>query len=172
MKIQASFISEKISSNSKEAHDLFEQQRFGEKDGEKIIYLLSEALYLFKENKLEILDYKNKILNEKEILGKFEKIDKKFLTKYFVFRDLRKKGYVVKSALKFGAEFRVYNKGDKVGESHSKWICFPVDETKIMTWHDFSSKNRIAHSTKKNLLIAVVDEEGSVSYFEVKWMRI
>ncbi|MDP2947466.1 MAG: tRNA-intron lyase, partial [Nanoarchaeota archaeon] len=114
MKIQASLISEKISSNSKEAHDLFEQQRFGEKDGEKIFYLLSEAFYLFNEGRLEILDFKNKVLTEKEILQKFERIDKKILTKYFVFRDLRKKGYVVKSALKFGAEFRVYEKGDKV----------------------------------------------------------
>jgi tRNA-intron endonuclease len=40
-----------------------------------------------------------------------------------------------------------------------------------MTWHDFSAKNRIAHSTKKNLLIAIVDEEGDVSYYEVSWKR-
>jgi tRNA-intron endonuclease, archaea type len=172
MKISANLISEKISSNTKEAHDLFESQRFGEKDGEKIAYMLTEAFYLFQEKKLEILDYKNKIMNEKELLKKMEKIDKKFMTKYVVYRNLRKKGYIVKTALKFGAEFRVYEQGKKVGADHSKWICFPVSETKTMTWQDFASKNRIAHSTKKRLLIAVVDEENDVSYFEINWMKM
>jgi tRNA splicing endonuclease len=41
-----------------------------------------------------------------------------------------------------------------------------------MTWQDFASKNRIAHSTKKRLLIAVVDEENDVSYFEINWMKM
>jgi tRNA-intron endonuclease len=40
-----------------------------------------------------------------------------------------------------------------------------------MTWHDFSAKNRVAHSTNKTLLIAIVDEESDVSYYEVKWTR-
>ncbi|MFA4960088.1 MAG: tRNA-intron lyase [Candidatus Pacearchaeota archaeon] len=172
MKIQATLISEKISSNSREAYDLFESQRFGERDGEKVVYMLVEAFYLFKDKKMEVIDSKNRVFSEKEILKKFEKIDKKFLVNYYVFRDLRKKGYVVKTALKFGAEFRVYERGEKVGEEHSKWICFPVSENKTMTWHDFSSKNRVAHSTKKNLLIAVVDEENDVTYFEIKWMRV
>ena len=172
MKILATIISGIVSSNSKEAFDLFEQQRFGERNGEKIIYSLVESFFLFQDDKMEISDSRGKSLSEKDMLRKFESVDKKFLVKYSVFRDLRKKGYVVKTALKFGAEFRVYEKGEKVGEDHSKWICFPVAENKAMTWQDFSSKNRIAHSTKKNLLIAIVDEEGDVSYFEVKWVRV
>jgi tRNA-intron endonuclease len=168
-KIQASLISEKISSNSKEAHNLHQTKRFGKKSQEKIFYSLSEAFYLFKSKKLEILNNHQKSLQENEILKKFERIDKKFKTKYIVFKDLRKKGYVVKTALKFGAEFRVYDKGGK--SKHSKWILFPVSENKQMTWQDFSAKNRVAHSTKKNLLIAIVDEENSVSYYEVKWTK-
>jgi tRNA-intron endonuclease len=91
--------------------------------------------------------------------------------KYSVFCDLRKRGYVVKTALKFGAEFRVYDKGKSVGEDHARWILFPVSENNVMTWHDFSAKNRVAHSTNKALLIAIVDEEGDVSYYEEKWVR-
>jgi tRNA splicing endonuclease len=40
-----------------------------------------------------------------------------------------------------------------------------------MTWHEFSAKNRVAHSTKKHLMIGVVDDEGDVSYWEVRWLR-
>ena len=169
-KIKAMLISEKVVSNTAEAQSLFAASRFGEKAGEKILYSLMETLYLIHNKKMELYDHRDKKLTLKEILQKFERIDKKFHTKYFVFKDLRKNGYIVKTALKFGAEFRVYEKGSKAS-GHSKWLCFPVSENKTLTWQDFSAKNRVAHSTKKNLLIAVVDEEGSVSYYEVKWTK-
>jgi tRNA-intron endonuclease len=170
-KIKATLISEKITSNIAEAQSLFTTSRFGEKIGEKILYSLSEALFLVQEKKMEIVDNREKRLTQKEILKKFERIDKKFKTKFLVFKDLRKNGYIVKTALKFGAEFRVYEKGSKM-QSHSKWLCFPVSESSQLTWQEFSAKNRIAHSTKKNLLIAIVDDEGTVSYYEVKWTKI
>jgi len=170
-KIKATLISEKITSNNAEAQSLFTTSRFGEKIGEKILYSLSEALFLVQEKKMEIVDNREKRLTQKEILKKFERIDKKFKTKFLVFKDLRKNGYIVKTALKFGAEFRVYEKGSKM-QSHSKWLCFPVSESSQLTWQEFSAKNRIAHSTKKNLLIAIVDDEGTVSYYEVKWTKI
>ena len=171
MKIKAALISEKITSNTSDAQNLFATSRFGEKIGEKIFYSLSEALYLIQDKKMKILNHQDKELSQKEILKKFEKIDKKFKTKYLVFKDLRKKGYIVKSALKFGAEFRVYDKGEKVDKNHSRWLCFPVSESKQINWQEFTAKNRIAHSTKKNLLIAIVDDEGAVSYYEVKCTR-
>lgn len=170
-KIKAILVSEKVTSNTAEAQSVFATSRFGEKMGEKILYSLSEALFLVKDKKMDVYNSRGKKLLQKEILGKFERIDKKFKTKFIVFSDLRKKGYIVKTALKFGAEFRVYEKGKKIGKDHSKWLCFPVSENSTMTWQDFSAKNRVAHSTKKNLLIAVVDEEGSVSYYEVKWTQ-
>ncbi|MFH1237914.1 MAG: tRNA-intron lyase [archaeon] len=172
MKIRAILISEKITSNTLEAQNLFATSRFGEKIGEKIFYSPSEALYLVQDKKMEILNYQDKKLTQKDILNKFERIDKKFKTKYLVFNDLRKKGYIVKSALKFGAEFRVYEKEGKVGKDHSKWICFPVSENKQISWQEFSAKNRIAHSIKKNLLIAIVDDECAISYYEIKWVKI
>ncbi|MBU3923847.1 MAG: tRNA-intron lyase [Nanoarchaeota archaeon] len=170
-KIKATLISERVTSNTAEAQNLFATSRFGEKLDDKILYSLPEALFLLNEKKMEIYDHRDKKLTQKEILNKFQKIDKKFKTKYLVFKDLRQKGYIVKTALKFGAEFRVYEKGKKMEESHSKWICFPVSENSSLTWQEFSAKNRVAHSTKKNLLIAITDEEADVSYYEIKWTR-
>lgn len=171
-KIKATLLSEKVFSNSQEAYGLFDSQRFGEKIGEKIYYTLQETLFLVEAKKLEVVDSKDKKITEKELFKKFEKIDKKFKLKYFVFKDLREKGFIVKTALKFGAEYRVYEKGKSLGESHSKWILFPVSENQQLTWQDFSAKNRVAHSTNKKLLIAIVDEENAVSYYEVNWLKI
>ncbi len=170
-KIAANLIGDRIFSNSKEAQNLFASQRFGEQIGEKIFYSMSEALFLVEQGKMQINDFKNKKISQKDLMTKLQRIDKKFKTKYMVFKDLREKGYIVKTALKFGAEFRVYEKGKSIGKDHAKWILFPVSETEQLTWHDFSAKNRVAHSTKKNLLIAIADDEGDVSYYEVKWIR-
>ena len=170
-KIQAQIIGEIISSNSSEANALHQKSSFGEKIGEKIQYSLSEALFLVDKSKMEIFSG-TKQIPKKDMLKKFKKIDKKIQIKYPVFKDLREKGYVVKTALKFGAEFRVYDKGSKPGKRHAKWIVFTDYESNRLTWHEFSAKNRVAHSTKKNLLLAIVDEEGDISYYEVRWVRV
>jgi len=170
-KIKAVLVGDKISSNTEEAFKLLSSQRFGEKIDEKIFYSLSEALYLVESGKMDIFDFQNKKIGEKKIFSKFQRIDRKFRTKYFIFRDLRKRGLIVKTGLKFGAEFRVYQKGASIGKEHAKWILFPVDEHSSFTWHDFSAKNRVAHSTKKALLLGIVDEEGDVSYYEVQWIK-
>ena len=41
-----------------------------------------------------------------------------------------------------------------------------------LEWKDFTAKNRIAHSTKKQLLLAIVDEEGDVSYYQSDWLGL
>ncbi len=171
-KIQAHLIGETISTNESEAFTLQKKSQFGEQSGQKIQYTLSEALYLLEKNKIEVLQ-KNKVLSHNELFNKIKRIDSRIQLKYPVFKDLREKGYVVKTALKFGADFRVYPKGVKVGQKnqHSKWIVFCEHESKKFSWHEFSAKNRVAHSTKKNLLIAIVDEESDISYYEIRWIR-
>ncbi len=168
--IQAKFSGTRIYSSSEEAFSLFEKSCLGEKKSGKIEYALVEAIFLLSENKMQVFSGK-KALNEEQLIKKLKKIDKKIEIKYIVFADLRKKGYIVKTALKFGAEFRVYNKGYKPGESHAKWILYSAKEHDSINWHDFAAKNRIAHSTNKSLLIGIVDEESDVSYYEVSWLK-
>jgi tRNA-intron endonuclease len=169
-KIKAYFSGERIASNSRAAFDLYSQSRLGEPVGGKIQYSFVEALYLLEKGKMDVLEGKKKLKSE-AFIKEAQKIEKSFYTRYRVFVDLRNRGYIVKTALKFGADFRVYEKGKKPGEAHAKWIVYPVYETGGMTWHDFAAKNRVAHSTKKNLLIAIVDDEGDVTYYEIKWLR-
>ena len=169
-KIQAHIIGEIISSNASEAHALYKKSCFGEIVRGKIQYSLPETLFLMEKKKIEVFS-RNKKISEKELMNKFKRIDKKIQIKYPVFKDLREKGYIVKTALKFGADFRIYDKGQKPGEKHAKWIVFSDHESKRLTWPEFSAKNRVAHSTKKKLLLAIVDEEGDITYYEVKWLR-
>jgi tRNA-intron endonuclease len=169
-KIQAHLIGEVISSNSPEAHSLYRKSSFGEPVHQKIQYSLSEAIYLVEKNKIEVFS-RNKKIHQKDLIKKLQRLDKKIQTKYPVYKHLRTKGYIVKTALKFGADFRVYDKGSRPGKKHAKWIVFTDHESSKTSWHEFSAKNRVAHSTKKNLLIAIVDEEGAITFYEVKWVK-
>lgn len=159
-----------ISSNTSEAHALYKKSCFGEPKEDKINYTLSEALFLVEKNKMEIFS-RNKKTSKQELINKIKRIDKKIQIKYPVFKDLRERGYIVKTALKFGADFRVYNKGQRPGKVHAKWVVFVDHEAKTIKWNEFSAKNRVAHSTKKKLLLAIVDEEEDVSYYEVGWIK-
>jgi len=163
---------EKITSDdSKESKMLYDQSRFGEIKDNKILYSLVESHYLLEKDKVRILDEENKSLTVDEFTKKAIKLKPNFWTRYLVFRDMRNRGYIVKTALKFGADFRVYDRGIKPGDDHAKWIVYPVRETEMFSWHEFSAKNRVAHSTRKRLLIAVVDEETEATYYEIAWTR-
>lgn len=153
------------------ARDLYNKGRFGEIRDKNFHYSSVEALYLLEEDKMEIVDGKNKKLDFNQILNKTKKSDPRLWTRYMVYKDMRKRGYIVKTALRFGADFRVYDRGIKPGEDHAKWVLYCVNENEVSTWHEFSAKNRVAHSTKKKLLIGVVDDEGAVTFYEVKWVR-
>lgn len=162
---------EKIVSTSPGAFSLYEKSRFGEKKGKRIEYSSVEALYLVLREKMEVISLAKRV-GEDALLRKLKRKDKRFETKFAAFADLRSRGYIVKAALKFGAEFRVYQKGDKPGKNHSKWIFYSVKESEQMSWHDFAAKSRVAHSTKKNLLLGVVDGGGDVTYYEVGWFKV
>lgn len=169
-KIEAYLVGEIVLSVDADAFSLYKKSYFGEQKDEKIQYSLTEAIFLVEKGKMEIF-VKTKKLTKKDFMEKCRRIDKKIQVKYPVFKDLRERGYVIKTALKFGADFRVYEKGIKPGEKHAKWIVFTEHESNRLTWHEFSAKNRVAHSTKKNLLLAIVDEEGDISYYEVRWLK-
>ena len=161
-----------LTENTDAAHELYNQSRFGNllEDG-KVQLSLLEALYLLEKNKLLIKDYRKKNVSSDDFIKKTKKVEPNFWIRYCVFKDIRDRGYIIKTALKFGADFRVYDRGVKPGEDHARWIIYPVHEGSALTWYDFAAKNRVAHSTKKRLMIGIVDNEGDVTYYEIKWIR-
>ena len=160
-----------IAPSTDETRELYDQGRFGELQGEKFQYSLVEGLFLLEKKKLDIYDSKNQKFISDSYVKKATKLNKNFWIDYCVFNDLRSRGYIVKTALKFGAEFRVYDRGVKPGEDHAKWIEYPINESETLSWYEFAAKNRVAHSTRKRLLLAIVDDEGSCSFWESRWIR-
>ena len=159
-----------LAENKGAAKAIYTQSRFGEIKENKLNYSLVEAFYLLEKGKMDVVEGKKNLTTE-EFIKKAKKAEPNFWVRYCVFRDLRSRGYIVKTALKFGADFRVYDRGVKPGDDHSRWIVFPIHEGNTLTWYEFAAKNRVAHSTRKRLLLAIVDEENSVTFYECRWLR-
>ncbi len=171
-KIKAVLVEDRvICDDSDLVREYYDKSRFGEPMAHrKFQYSLAEGLYMLEKERMEIKDGK-KLLDAESYIARARKKDKNFLIRYAVYRDMRNRGYIVKTALKFGADFRVYDRGVKPGDDHAKWVLYPVSEVEFLTWYEFAAKNRVAHSTKKRLLIGIVDEEMSVTYYEIAWTR-
>lgn len=161
-----------IVENKDDSNNFYSKSRFGTLLKDKRLQLsFLEAAYLIEKKALIVLDGRKKEVGFDKLVRKAKKSAPNFWVRYCVFRDIRNRGYIIKTALKFGADFRVYDRGVKPGEEHAKWIVYAVNEGGVMTWYDFAAKNRVAHSTKKKLMIGIVDDEGDVTYYEVKWKR-
>jgi len=135
-----------ITENSDQARALYDQQRYGIllEDG-RIQLSFLETLYLLEKKKIVLKTTKNRSVSFDQTIQKLKKKEKNVWVKYVVFRDLRNRGYIVKTALKFGADFRVYDRGIKPGEDHAKWVVYPSHETQALTWRSTQHQKTLAY---------------------------
>jgi len=150
---------------------IFNKGCFGAIVDQKLHLSLVEALYLLEKKDIVIMNKRKKLIDFNEFVRLASKLDPRFLSRYFVYADIRKRGYIVKTALKYGADFRVYDRGEHPGKEHAKWILFAVKETEHFDWRKFAAMMRVAHSVKKRILLGILDDEGDVTYYEIRWRR-
>lgn len=153
-----------------EGESFYNKGGFGTLKKGKLEISLIEALYLLEGGKIDVYSGTRK-LSADALIRKGKKKDKRFVTRYTVYKDIRSRGYVTKTALKYGADFLVYPRGKKPWEAHSKWALFCVHESESFDWRKFAALNRVAHSVRKDLLIGIVDDLGDVTYYTISWTR-
>jgi len=144
---------------------------FGRYDNKLFQLDIFETMYLLDLEKIEVVEeitLKTKGIEMQDIVKKF-KFD---FNEYLVFKDLRSKGYYVASGMKFGSTFRVYDQGIKPGKDHSKWLVQVIENQEKIRFNMISDKNRIAHTTKKRLLFACIDENKDILYIENSWKKL
>jgi len=163
-----------------EAVAIYDESGYGkalpEEKPDRVELELVEAAYLLEKEKLKIFRKekgKKKKVELKEIMEIGTKNVVMFHPTFIVFRDLRERGYVVKTGFKFGTVFRVYERGvklvrgPKAPHEHTKWIVQPVAEEFAFSLPEMSRAVRLAHNIRATLLWAVVDKESDVTYYEL-----
>ena len=161
-------VSVKIEEGSKRPIALHEKSFFGKIEENYLHLSLIEACYLLEKNRLDIYENDAKcdlssfigLLKEKNIYGK-----------YVVYRDLKDRGYVIKTGFKYGSEFRLYDRGRSPGKGHSDFLVKIIYENFNINVLDFSSYVRVSHGVNKKLLLAIVDDDFDITYYNVEWTR-
>ena len=153
-----------------DANSLYNKGRYGKILKGKLELALIEALYLAENKKLEVHHTKKK-LGYKALLKKCLRAEPRFWIRFCVYRDIRTRGYITKTALKYGADFRVYDRGQEPGKAHAKWVLYAVSENEKFDWKKFAAMNRVAHSVRKKLLVGILDDEGDVTYYQIAWIK-
>lgn len=169
--MDAELIGELVIIKDKKAVALSEKSHYGKFNQDELQLSLMEAFYLQEKGKIKILDKKNhdEVISLDEMRELIQ--DKDLIYRYMVYRDLRNRGYIVKTGFKYGSEFRLYERGKSPGDGHSDFVVKVVTENQNISVLDFSSYVRVAHGVNKKLLLAVVDDEQDITYYNVEWTR-
>jgi tRNA-intron endonuclease, archaea type len=131
---------------------------------------LIEGCYLVEKNKLRVSNINGKAVP----LAKIRKICKKqyldFDANYLVFRDLREKGYIVTTGIKFGCDFAVYEQGP--GIDHAPYLVQVFRATDDLGARGVVLAGRLATTVKKQFILAIPRlKDKKVDYIGFDWWR-
>ncbi|MGE5822159.1 MAG: tRNA-intron lyase [Nitrososphaerota archaeon] len=150
------------------SQDQLRNKGFGDKEDSDYLLETYEALYLLYLNKLVITN--GSIDNFGSLLKHVLKYDKKIVTRFLVYRDLRSRGYVVKEGFGFGADFRVYERGE-YEKKRAKYVVFCINEGINVKVGELSKNVREIETMGKNAIAAVVERRGEVIYYKLTNMK-
>ncbi|OYT25814.1 MAG: tRNA-intron lyase [Candidatus Altiarchaeales archaeon ex4484_96] len=132
---------------------------------------LIEALYLVEKDTLGVGDGKVK-LGFRDLVERGNKIEADFYSKYLVYRDLRERGLLVRTGLKFGADFRVYGRGVSIKTGHSDYLVHVVPEEYTCSFPELARAVRLSANVNKHMVYALVDGEGDITYYRVDRLKL
>lgn len=164
------------------AIELYDESGYGkpqpEENPKRLELDIVEAAYLLEKEKLKVFTKgekkKKKNLQLKDLMEIGTEKVNMFHPSFIVYRDLRDRGYLCKTAFKFGAVFRVYERGvklkrgPKAPHEHTKFVLQPVAEESAFSLPEMSRAVRLAHNIRATFVWAVVDKDNDCTYYEIK----
>ena len=150
------------------SQDQLRNKGFGDREDNDYLLETYEALYLLYLKKLVITS--GRIDNFASLLKLVLKYDKEIVTRFLVYRDLRSRGYVVKEGFGFGADFRVYERGE-YEKKRAKYVVFCINEGINVKVGKLSKNVREIETMGKNAIAAVVERRGEVIYYKLTNMK-
>ncbi len=157
---------------SEDAFQIFDESYIGVELASKEIELeIIEALILLERKRIRVLDQNHNELTAEEILSQAVKNNERIWTEYLVYRDLRRRGYIVRGGFGEGIDFRVYRRGANRKEDVAKFFVVILAEDNPVYFELF---DKITHQTikaRKELILAIVDRLGDVTYYKLDHIK-
>ena len=146
-----------------EAKVFYDQNGYGrvEKTG-NIRLAVVEALYLIARGKIQIDGWSfDSLLPESAA-------SPGFLRKFIVYRDIRERGFVITTGPQ---DFRVFPRGQRPGHGQSKYLLRVLSARDMVDLSVVLSEAQTAANMRKQFLLAVVDDEHELTYYEIRITR-
>jgi tRNA-intron endonuclease len=130
---------------------------------------LLEANYLLEKGIIRV-NHRGSALTVEALLDFSKEHFHLFKEFYTVYNDLKGKGYVVRPAMKFGADFAVYKYGP--GIDHAPFIIHVLPSSAEIDPIEIVRAGRLSHTVRKKFVIATIDEvQKKVLYYMFMWWK-
>ncbi|MEM4079708.1 MAG: tRNA-intron lyase [Metallosphaera sp.] len=131
---------------------------------------LLEGLFLAEQDILKV-SHLGKVMSVQDIESYANSIIAKFKPLYLVYKDLKRRGFIVRSGIKFGADFAIYTLGP--GIEHAPFVISVLDGSEKISVNELMSYGRVSHSTRKKLVLAIVNPRlNEIKYIMFKWVKM
>jgi tRNA-intron endonuclease len=144
--------------------EFYKTSYFGRPKGDGLELSLVEAAFLLSRGKLEI-ELEGKLLDFRAFFEQASLRQPNFELKYIVYKDLKERGYYVQPS---AADFRVYPRGSYPGKSAAKIFVHVLSERQLLPVELLQESVTSAENVHKQLILAIVDEESDLTFYEVK----
>ena len=143
--------------------DLHRKYFYGTERAGRVLLSVYEGLYLIERGIMRTDNSFNQI--RQSGMRYFENFD----ITYRVYRDLRERGFMVKTGLKFGSDFRVYERIRSLREmEHSRYLV--KIKTKLIA-RDVAGDVRLSNAVKKILLYPFFTDNGNIIYISIRRVK-
>jgi tRNA-intron endonuclease len=153
---------------SEDADRLSQQGFYGTRiDGNKLELEPVELLHLIERKRVVVTTPSGEHVGSDYIVNDLLVDDPELWIQYLVFRDLRSRGYAVRKGFGSGIGFRVYARGDRPGTANAKELVYVLKEGVPISLSDLDLVTKTAAGSRKDLLFALVDQNGEVNFYRV-----
>jgi tRNA-intron endonuclease len=142
-----------------EGRSLYDQSGYGRPENDGLRLAPEEAAYLVHRGRLEVRGY-----DFDRLLTVFAS-QPNFLRSFLVYRDIRERGYVVQTG---PHDFRVFRRGQRPGSGQSQYMVRVVSERDPIDFSVLIGEAEASSSLRKQHVLAVVDDENELTYYEIK----
>ncbi|NYT01623.1 MAG: tRNA-intron lyase [Methanosarcinales archaeon] len=157
-------LGDRVRLGSEAVKELYDQGYFGRPVKDGLDLSLVEAVYLLDRSRIQVFQ-SGRELDFRRLFEQSSAAEKGFEFRYVVYKDLRERGYYIQPGQ---PDFRVYPRGGHPGKTPAEFYVSVISERIPVAISDLMDPIRLAGQMRKRLMLAVVDEEGDITYYEAR----
>ncbi len=165
--MKATIVKNKVHVEKKAVNELYNTGYYGRPKKNVLEMTLVEAAYLLYREKIEI-EHEELPLDFEAFFKLASRLQEEFELKYIVYKDLRERGFYIQPSV---TDFRLYPRGVKPGKGAASSFVYVRSERAPMPLKALLHSLNAAENVRKQMVLAIVDEESDITFYEVKRPR-